>query len=307
LIVVVCAVLAGIGYKLGSELVEAAAADQTTRISREAQLAMQRIVEPAEVATTLLSLQQMTLARSLGQRLKSLQFLRQALDSSSALSSLYVGYANGDFFLVGRIGHGAPSEAAKVPPGATYVVQSIERAGDQAHGHFIYLDAALQTLREDDRPDYAAAYDPRQRIWFTEAMASSAQIKTPPYLFFSSPQVGITLAMQVGSGPAVAGAEILLHSLGQTLAKQKATPGNELVIVDSQGYALAYEDVSRLVRPAFEVNGRPSLARLDELGVPALVPLLAAVTEMQKGGHQQGPRTLRLSIDGTAGRASISP
>ncbi len=307
MILLVCGVLTAISYKLSSELLEAAAADRTTQISREAQIEMQRIVEPAEVATTLLSLQQVTQATSLSERLQYLEFMRQALDSSSALTSLYVGYANGDFFLIGHVGDGAESEAAKVPAGAVYVVQSIERAAARARGRFIYLDATLRTLRADDRPDYAATYDPRQRVWFTQAMASPILIETAPYLFFSSRKVGVTLARQGAGGRAVAGADIMLHSLGQLLAKQKATPGNELVIVDSHGYALAYEDVSRLARPAAEADGKPHLVRIDALGVPVLVPLLAAVTALPENGHGRQAQTLRLDVDGRAWRASISP
>jgi HD-GYP domain-containing protein (c-di-GMP phosphodiesterase class II)/HAMP domain-containing protein len=307
LILVICGVLTAIGYKLSSELLETAAADLTTRISREAQIEMQRIVEPAEVATRLLSLQQVTLAQSLKQRLQSLEFVRQALDSSPALSSLYVGYANGDFFLIGHVGHGAESETAKAPASASYVVQSIEHSGGKPRGRFIYLDAALQTLREEDRPDYAAAYDPRQRLWFTQAMASSAQIATQPYLFFSSRQVGLTLAKRSSDRQAVAGADILLHSLGQTLARQRATPGNELVIVDADGYALAYQDIARLVQPSATPNGKPSLVRLDHLGVPALIPLLATVRKMAENPLAPDPLTLRVDVDGSPWRASISP
>ncbi len=306
LILVVSGVLTAIGYKLSSELLERASADLTTRMSREAQIAMQRIVEPAEVATRLLTLQQVTSAQSLEQRLQSLDFMRQALDSSAALSSLYVGYASGDFFLIGHVGHGAENETARAPAGARYVVQSIEQAGGEPRGRFIYLDAALQTLREDERPDYATAYDPRQRVWFTQAMASSAQIATPPYLFFSSRQVGLTLAQRSSDRQAVAGADILLHSLGQTLAGQKVTPSNELVIVDADGYALAYEDLARLVRPAPGADSKAALARLDDLGVPALVPLLATVRQMAESPLAPAPRTLRIDVDGSPWRASIS-
>ncbi|WP_313953222.1 HD domain-containing phosphohydrolase [Accumulibacter sp.] len=302
LILVVCGVLAGIGYKLSSDLLEASATERTARISREAQLEMQRIIQPAEVATRLLSLQQVTQATNLKERLESLEFLRQALDSSPALSSVYVGYATGDFFLVGRVGQGSEAEAARVPTGTRYVVQSIERSEAEPRGRYIYFDAALQTLREDERPDYAAAYDPRQRIWYTQALASSAPIKTPPYLFFSSRQVGTTLANRSGDRQAVAAADILLHSLGQMLARQKVTPGNLLAIVDAQGYVLAYEDVSRLALPSVTGDGRPSLARLDELGAAALAPLQQTVTSMPR----EGIRTLRIKVAGTAWRASIN-
>jgi hypothetical protein len=272
-------------------------------VSREALLEMRRIIEAAEVATRLLSLQDVTTARSLRQRLDSLDFLRQALDSSSALSALYVGYDNGDFFLLGRIGHGSAAERSRAPAGAAYVVQSIERAGAAPQGRLIYFDARLQRLREDDRPVYAADFDPRRRPWFQQGLASSTQVRTPPYLFYSSQKVGTTLARRSSSGRSVVGADILLDTLGATLARQKVTPTGEMVLVNSQGYALAYGDASRMLVASAADDGQPALARLDELGVPVLVPLLATVRSMQ------GPasRTLPVEVAGTHWRASINP
>jgi HD-GYP domain-containing protein (c-di-GMP phosphodiesterase class II) len=303
LILLVCGVLGGIGYTLSTGLLEESAAGLTAGSSRETLLEMRRIIEPAEVATRLLSLQPVTTAASLKERLNSLQFLRQALDSSPALSSLYIGYPDGDFFLVGRIGHGSEAEASKAPARATYVVQSIERAGPEPRGRFIYLDADLKVVREDDRPDYAEVYDPRQRPWFRQALTSSAQVKTPPYLFYSSRKVGTTLANRAGNGRAVVGADILLHTLGETLARQAVTPGSEIVLVNSAGYALAYGDASRMVLASPEGDGSPVLARLDELGVPALVPLLATVRSM--GGNTV--QTMRVKVKGDNWRASLTP
>jgi hypothetical protein len=303
LILVVCVVLGGIGYRLSSGLLERSATELTAAVSREALLEMRRVIEAAEVATRLLSLQDVTTARSLRQRLDSLDFLRQALDSSSALSALYIGYDNGDFFLLGRVGHGSAAERSRAPVGAAYVVQSIERAGAAPQGRLIYFDARLQRLREDDRPAYAADFDPRRRPWFQQGLASSTQVRTPPYLFYSSQKVGTTLARRSSSGRSVVGADILLDTLGATLARQKVTPAGEMVLVNSQGYALAYGDASRMLVAAAADDGSPALARLDELGVPVLVPLLATVRSMQ------GPasRTLPVEVAGTRWRASINP
>jgi HD-GYP domain-containing protein (c-di-GMP phosphodiesterase class II) len=303
LILLVCGVLGGIGYKLSSDLLAASAADLTTRISREALLEMQHIIEPAEVATRLLSLQRVTSAASLKERLDSVEFLREALESSPALSSLYVGYDNGDFFLVGRVGQGSDTEASRVPAGARYIVQSIERAGVEARGRFLYLDARLQTLRDDDRPDYAAAYDPRQRPWFRQALAASTQIKTAPYLFYSSRQVGTTLANRAGGGRAVVGADILLHTLGEILATRKVTPGSEMVLVNSQGYVLAFEDLDRMVMASSASDAAPQLARLDELGVPALVSLMETVRNMPGKAAQ----SLRVEVGDDGWRVSVNP
>lgn len=57
LILLVCGVLWGIGYRLSTALLETSASDLTARISRSALLEMRRTIEPAEVITRLLSLQ----------------------------------------------------------------------------------------------------------------------------------------------------------------------------------------------------------------------------------------------------------
>lgn len=301
LMLLVSGVLGGIGYHLSSALLETSANSLTEGFGREALLELRRIIEPAEAVTRLLSVQRVTTARSLGERLASLPFLRQALDSSPALSSLYVGYDNGDFFLFGRMGQGSESEAARAPAGSAYVVQSIERGGPVPRGQFLYFDAGLRPLRTDDRPDYAATYDPRNRVWFTEGLASPTQIKTAPYLFFSSRRVGTTLANRSADGRAVVGADLLLHTLGEMLGGQKITPGSQVVMANAEGYALAHEELSRVLGKRGASDNKPTLPRIDDLGVAALVPLLDAVRNMR--GEPQ--RALRVQVGRDEWRASI--
>ncbi|MCM8663189.1 HD domain-containing phosphohydrolase [Accumulibacter sp.] len=301
LILLVCGVLGGVGYQLSSALLETSATSLTEGFGREALLELRRIIEPAEAVTRLLSVQRVTAARSLGERLTSLPFLRQALDSSPALSSLYIGYDNGDYFLFGRIGQGSAAEAERAPTGSAYVVQSIERGGPLPRGQFLYFDARLQRLRTDDRPDYAATYDPRNRVWFTEGLASPTQIKTAPYLFFSSRLVGTTLASRAADGRAVVGADILLHTLGEMLGRQKVTPGSQVVLANSEGYALAHEDLSRVLLTRDASESKPTLPRIDDLGVAALVPLLHAVRDMR----DEPQRALRVQVGKDEWRASI--
>ncbi|HCN68433.1 MAG TPA: metal-dependent phosphohydrolase, partial [Candidatus Accumulibacter sp.] len=301
LILVVCAVLAGIGYRLSSSLLERSATDLTARISRETLLEMRLIIDPAEMATRLLSQQRVSRATSLEHRLESLEFLRLALDSSPALSSLYVGYDNGDFFLLGRIGHGSAAESARAPAGARYVVQSIERATPAARGAFMYFDDRLRLLRQDDRPDYVAAYDPRQRPWFTQARNEAGLVETPPYLFFSSHRVGTTLAHSADGGRAVVGADILLHTLGEALARQKVTPATAVAMVNGEGRVLAYEEPQRMVLASAGDDERASLARLDQLGVPALALVLDTVRNMQ----ERPTATLAVTVADREWRASV--
>ena len=62
---------------------------------------LQRIVAPAEMAIGLLSESAITELSSTDQRLQRVGLLRQALDNSAALSSVYAGYTNGEFFSCG--------------------------------------------------------------------------------------------------------------------------------------------------------------------------------------------------------------
>ncbi|TXI74911.1 MAG: HAMP domain-containing protein, partial [Dokdonella sp.] len=303
LILVVCATIAAIGYRLSSELLSTSAADLTVRASREAQAEVRRLIEPAEMATRLLSLQPVTQARSLAERLQSLDFLRQALDSSPALSSLYVGYDNGDFFLVGRIGHGSTAERARAPAGTVYVVQSVERGAGAARGHFLYFDAQLQKLRADERPEYAAAYDPRQRPWYVEATSAPTLIQTPPYPFFASGKVGTTLAKRTANARGVVGADILLHTLDQLLASQKATPASQLVLATADGEVLAHTTQASALTAPLDRKPGTALARIDQLGVPALASLLPEVITR---GDTDGD-ALRVTSGGGYWQVTIAP
>ena len=109
------------------------------------------------MATRLVSFDGITQAASLEARLGNLGFMREALNNSPALTSIYVGYANGDFFMVRRIWNDEDRKFFKAPGGTAYIVQSIEHAPGGSSGRFIYFDDKLAILRSEDRPDYPQA------------------------------------------------------------------------------------------------------------------------------------------------------
>ncbi len=162
LLLLVGGLIGGFSYKLSRDMLETAADDVTQRIVREMLVEMQRIVAPAEMAIGLISESDFPEALNTDQRLRRMGILRRALDNSAALSSVYAGYADGEFFFMRRVMSDAERSAMKAPPDTRYVVQSIER-GVRTYGSYIYLDANLSTLHDESRPDYAASYDPRTR------------------------------------------------------------------------------------------------------------------------------------------------
>jgi HD-GYP domain-containing protein (c-di-GMP phosphodiesterase class II) len=301
LILLVGGVIGVLGYKISRDILETSASELNSRIGRETENAFTHIVAPAEMATRLLSFDSITEARSLDERLANLGFMREALSNSAALSSLYIGYGNGDFFLVRRILGEPERQFFAAPAQTTYIVQSIEHQDGAARGRFIFLDAALAPLRSDERRDYAQTFDPRQRDWYKAARSAQGQIKTPPYVFFSNQKVGITISNRAHKGDAVVGSDILLETLNQSLAGQKVTPASQVVLANQLGQTIGYEDASKAVKVPLSPDGKPVLADIADLGSPVLARL-APVLRQMNGALDQ---TLSLAVGDEKWHAAI--
>lgn len=299
LILLVGGTIGGLGYRFSHDMLASAGDDLSQRVSRETRGELEQLFAPARMAAGLLAHDALAHATTLDQRLARLPLLREALSHSPALSSLYLGYPEGDFFFVRRLLDDAERRALDAPDGAQYVVQSIVRS-DPPRGEYRYLDAQLGVLRIDDRPDYAAAFDPRSRAWYWNALAAGGFVHTPPYVFFSNRKVGTTLAVPAGEG-VVVGADILLETLGQGLAAQKITPASELALLDATGRVIAHEDAARLIGNGTTTADALELAHAQAFGVP----VLAAASDWLGEAEEGVVPTRRLRLDGTDWRIGI--
>lgn len=304
LMLLVGGTIAGVGFKLSRDMLQSVASDLIGRIGTETSKEIEAIVVPAELAMNLVSHSALSGATSFEERYKRIPFLKAALQGSQALSSIYTGYADGDFFFLRRIGGEAERLSFKAPEGTRYIVQAIDHEGDKHRGRYIYLSDAFDELRVDDRPDYATTYDPRTRSWFKDASAATISIKTAPYLFFSNRKVGMTLATKSmhGNG-SIVGADILLETLASNLKQKKLTVGTEIALVNDQGYVLAHEDVAKLVSVSAGEDAKPSLSLLENFGRPALA---AAASLLQEAGDKEA-LSKTLTLTGTDWQVNISP
>ncbi len=303
LIVSVSGLIAGLGYKLSRDMLEATAADLTQRISRETLGELQRAVAPGEMAVNLMSHDAINTAKSFEERWRRLGFLREALNSSAALSSIYVGYESGDFFLVRRLREESERRMFMAPEGTRYIVQSIERETAPPRGRLIFLDTMLETLREDNRPEDAAGYDPRSRGWYWEAMVAASQIKTPPYLLDSDHKIGMTLATRAHNGSGMMGADILLGTLSASLARQRVTPGSRMVLANPKGLVIASDEQAKPAAESDVPDGKPGLTRMEDLGIPAL----AGLGEPTRYISGTEPYSARLAVGDDDWRITINP
>ncbi|GAA5185124.1 metal-dependent phosphohydrolase [Niveibacterium umoris] len=265
--------LAWLSYQRSAQIIEDAVQDVFGRIVRETTSELESTVAPARTAITLLAEQRAVRARNQAERLDSLAYFTRALETSPAATALYVGYDDGDFFLVRKVDDAPTARLLNAPPGTAYAVQSVEREGGQSNGAFLFFDADLKPLGRDARAAYAA-YDPRTRPWYAQASASGEVIRTEPYVFFTTGKVGITLARRSMDPHAIVGVDIRLERLAELLKEQKITPGTQLVMFDESRKILAADQIERLVHTDAQ-GEHPRLVTLEEFGNPAIARLHA--------------------------------
>ncbi|MGF6667249.1 HD domain-containing phosphohydrolase [Pseudomonas monsensis] len=295
-------VLGLFNYHQTTKIILSSSEQLFNRIEQDVRLDLRATYQPIRHVLSLLADNPATQAQRLEERLPLLKPFAQSLTDNPNLASLYLGYSNGDFFMVRPLRDAALKTRFKAPDTASYQVWSIEHdAQGTPHSQSLFFDQALQPVsRLENRDD---AYDPRSRAWFTDARRQPGQITTEPYVFFSTHNIGTTLARRSGEN-AVIGADLTLATLSATLIKHRVTPSTEIALFDADGNVVAYPDSDRLI--VDDRNARQ--ARVADLS-PGLHVLLTTDNpgkRLQADGRQWivarssmqegGPKGLQLAL-----------
>tara|TARA_Y100000593_G_scaffold60068_1_gene111387 strand:+ start:49476 stop:52427 length:2952 start_codon:yes stop_codon:yes gene_type:complete len=270
-------VLGLFNYRQTSQLIFSSSATLFERIQQDVERDLDSTYRPIRHVLSLIALHPATQARELDERLKLLPLFAQALRDNPKLASLYLGYEDGDFFMVRPLRSDALKQRFDAPYKAAYQVWSIDRSATGTASDYLFYDGSLNPLSR--RQNLKESYDPRKREWFIRARGDGGQITTAPYLFFSTQEIGTTLARRTGL-TTVLGADLTLDDLSATLAKHRVTPNSEVVLADANGDAVAYPDSSRLLR---EVDGKTERVKVRDLN-PALGELLSGKLSEQEDG-----------------------
>jgi phosphoserine phosphatase RsbU/P len=278
--------IVGYGYVATSHLLLAAGDEEFLHVAERTAGHVRDLLAPAHLLVQLLAQHQLTASASLSARLEVLPLLSTALAEHPEISAVYVGFRSGDFFLVRSL-HGVVRQSVRAPPQAVFLVQSRTAAQGAAVGQYLFLDGHLGILRDESRPDYR--FDPRTREWYRQALRGPAPVRTSPYVFFTTREVGTTLAQRSADGGSVVGVDITLQDLSRRLAQSRVTPSARMALVDRQGLVIAHPDAGQLVRSS--PGGGADITRLDDLADAALGPLFSAGvkagggTPLQIGGR----------------------
>ncbi|EZP30804.1 HD domain-containing phosphohydrolase [Pseudomonas sp. RIT288] len=295
-------VLGLFNYRQTTRIILSSSENLFNRIEQDVRLDLHSTYEPIRHLLSLLADNQAAGASNLQQRLALLKPFSQSLKDNTDLASLYLGYSNGDFFMVRPLRTSALKTLLKAPPTSAYQVWSIEHdASGAASSQSLFFDQALTLVGRQDNPD--DRYDPRTRNWYTNALQQGDQITTEPYVFFSTHNVGTTLARR-SSATSVIGADLTLEALSATLLKHVVTPSTEIVLFDADGNAVAYPDSSRLIVD----DSSARLAKAADLS-PNLHALLSTTHQGKRlnvdGRHwivarsdlqEGGPRGLQMAL-----------
>lgn len=269
LVIVLYAALAIYQFRVGKHRMLEQAADTFGRIGREAVAAIEGELQPARITASLLAKTPLLAGERHAERLAQLPLLAGALRANPSLSAVYGGTGNGSFVLLRALPNADLRRQMLAPAGAAFLLQSVDRDGGAPLGRYLFYDERLKLVEARERPDYD--FDPRSRPWFELAQGARDEatiVQTAPYLFFTTREVGLTLAN--ASGPAVAGVDVSLATLSDMLARQRITPSAELMIVDARGAVLAH---SKRERPPADAKRLPTV---DELASPVLRQLWSA-------------------------------
>jgi hypothetical protein len=295
LVLTVGSVIGWLTYSRMNAVITEASRNLFSLTSTEAVAGLERLYAPAELAVEIIALHDITRAETHSERLPHVAFLSGFLDQSAALSSVYVGYDDGDFIMLVPTENDEARSRYNAPADTVFVVQSIERfPNGGVRSRYVFLDIAMNTIGERE-----------------QAKASAGQIKTRPYIFFTSQELGQTIAVRALGSGATVGADISLDTLAASLRKERITENTELALFGSDLGMIAHPDKSRVVEvlTPSATGAAPQLGRLsmDQLDGTVLPDVAKAAVEAGVTGVDDKTLNERLVLDDEPWRVQVSP
>ncbi len=226
-----------------------------------------RIIDPAEEQLNFVAYSPLPQATDLPTRLQQVPMIAEALNRNPLIDAFYIGYANGEFILFRPLYSEAARQRFKAPDSASLLVQSISlNANQEMIGEYRFYDGENELISASVEPGYQ--YDPRTRPWYEKAKEQNGVIITPPYVFFTTEAVGLTIARRAMTGNAIIGLDAKLSSIASQLNDLRITPSSEIALINQSGELIAYRDINKMI--VRKPGEKTRLATIGELDSPPL-------------------------------------
>lgn len=183
------------------------------------------------------------------------RFMRMLADLEQ-LSSVYAGWDNGDYYLLGAARHRPAKrlEEMGAPAGTVFIEEIILRSGRSAS---LLVDRLLDAQGNVLKTTTAQGdeFDPRARPWFVNASAAPGVALTDVYRFVGSGNPGVSLSQRTGA--AVAGVDITLGALDALLDEMPEAQSGLVAIASAGGDVLARSGTAARTRSGTALSGAP--------------------------------------------------
>ena len=219
---------------------------------------------------------------------RAISLIRRVLETYPQILSLYVGFDNGEFFMVTHIAgenSAALRERLHAPPTAVFANEIITAdAGGGRTTRWIFLAEDGSVVgRLDPTP---AEFDPRERPWYDAVKQSDGVEQSDLYIFATSGVPGFTLSRRFkGEIAGVMAADLAALDLANFLRDQRLTTTSTAFIFTKTGEVLALPDATRMIK-AVQSNGQMLVAppKIGSLNDPVIAGLVAAYQDGRMAG-----------------------
>ena len=234
LIIVISLALGFSGYHMVQETTRTATVQLAEQISAITELSLKEMQRSAYLIVETQLAQQKTF----DEYKHSWPVIASELKSLPFINSIFIGYENGDFFVVAALNSESERDALNAPSNTFFAVQFVEnRLGGKTSVESFY-DEDLLFLSKKERPE--DSFDPRSRHWYINAMKKSGYFVSDPYFFYETFELGVTVSRKSTDLKSVIGVDISLSSLSHILDTLSPTPGTRIVIAKPDGSLVAH-------------------------------------------------------------------
>ncbi|NYT58686.1 HAMP domain-containing protein [Alcaligenaceae bacterium] len=230
------------------------------------------LIEPPSNVLHVLAYNPLLQDKTRDQRLERLPQMVESLRVSNVVSAVFVGYPNGEFFMVRKLTGGDLKTRFSAPEGAVYMVRSTSLAADGSMARqWRFYDVNQSLIEVRVSPDHG--FDPRTRPWFQQASQQTDLVLVKPYLFYMTQRTGVTLAQRdaMGSG-AVVGIDLAIDDLNFALTDLHVTESAEVAVLGMSGSVIAYP------------GGLPGNLRIPQLQSDGMGVKLPHIRELASAG-----------------------
>ena len=179
---------------------------------------------------------------------QAIPLFKAALQELHQMDSVYVGFANGAWLQVRRIGglNDEQRRRLRATPDADIAINLVRPTpSGELPMRRIFEDRQGNEVGQLDLWKYG--YDPRQRPWYRETMEADRPLVSSPYLAFSIGAPVITVSAPLrGKVPGVIAADLKLDTFSDFVQAQRPGEHGIVLIFDSTGSLIAHPEFCKL-------------------------------------------------------------